>query len=175
MIGFSGELKGNFLATGVGSLPHPEASDAVKIVFDALSCHIPFWPQLPQRSFCENMYVQFLEKFPGVRINEHDRTVSIDTQDQSYADLLEECFNKCQSGDTEYFSISRAYAEGLYLFSQRLRGLKWQGWAKAQIIGPFSLGLSLLDENKKPILYNAELAELLPLFLSLSLSLAVMM
>lgn len=170
MNGFLGELKNNFLATGVGSLPSQDPRSAVNLVFDALSYHIPFWPQLPRMSFYENMYVQFSEKLPGVVVDEVEKTISVMTQGQAYTDALEECFNKCQAGDVDHFAISRPYAQGLYVMSQRLMGLNWQGWVKAQVIGPFSLGLSLMDEKKNPILYNAELAELLPLFLALKAS-----
>lgn len=158
------------MATGVGSLPHTEAKAAVNLVFDTLSFHIPFWPQLPRRSFHENMYVQFCEKFPGICVDEKERTIFVNTQSPQYLAQMEEVFNKCQAVDVDYFAINRSAAEGLDLFSKRLMGLNWQGWVKAQIIGPLSLGLSLLDENKNPILYNAELGQLLPLFLSLKVS-----
>lgn len=170
MNGFLTEIKNNFLATGVGSLPFQEPRSAVNFVFDTFSYHVPFWPQLPKRSFYENMYVQFCENLPGLMTDETRKTVMVDTQQESYVGALEECFNKCQAADVDYFAISPSHAQGLHLFVQRLTGLNWQGWVKAQVIGPLSLGLSLLDEKKKPILYNAELAELLPLFLSLKAS-----
>lgn len=161
------EFKGNFLATGVGSLPHADARQALDLVFDCFGFHVPFWPQLPRRSFLENMYVQFGGAFPGLKIDEASKSVWVDTQDASYLAQLEECFNKTQAADVDHFAINRSCAEGLHLFASRLKGMSWQGWAKAQVIGPLSLGLTLLDENKSPILYNAELSELLPVFLSL--------
>lgn len=170
MSGYLGELKKSFLATGVGSLPQEDSLSAVDFVFDALSYQIPFWPQLPQKSFLENMYVQFSEKFPGLVVDEAQKTVSVNTDGQPYMDALEECFNRIQADDVDYFSLSVSHAQSFHLFTQRLMALRWQGWVKAQIIGPFSLGLSLLDQNKKPILYNPELTELLPLFLSLKTS-----
>lgn len=170
MDGFLDDVRNNFLATGVGSMPHGEAKDAVNAVFDAFSYHIPFWPQLPRRSFYENMYVQFSEKFPGVEIDLANKSIRVNTQHAAYMSDLEDCFNKCQAADIDYFAISRAYAEGLYLMTQRLMGSVWKGWVKTQVIGPISLGLSLLDEEKNPILYNAELSDLLPLFLSMKAS-----
>ncbi len=160
------DIKNNFLATGVGSLPFDRSHEALDFVFDAFSYHIPFWPQLPQRSFYENMYVQFCEQVPGIRIDETKKTIAVDTQGPEYTQELEECFNKCQAVDIDHFAISRKAAEPLYLLTQRMMGSNWQGWVKAQIIGPLSLSLSLLDEKKNPVLYNAELDELLPLILS---------
>ncbi len=170
MSGFLSEIKDNFLATGVGSLPFKDALSAVDFVFDAFTYHIPFWPQLPQRSFYENMYAQFSENLPGIWIDEAQKRIGVDTQGDGFVLKLEECFNKCQAGDVDYFAISQPYAESLYLFSHRLMGMNWQGWVKAQVIGPLSLGLSLLDEKKNPVLYHAELSELLSLFLALKAS-----
>ncbi|MBI5874067.1 MAG: hypothetical protein HZB36_08055 [Candidatus Omnitrophica bacterium] len=161
------DIKNNFLATGVGSLPHSDARASVDLVFKVFDSHIPFWPQLPRRSFCENMYAQFCERLPGFKVDENSKSVWVDTKSPSYIDELEDCFNKIQAFDVDYFGISRGFAEGLYIFSQRLKGMNREGWAKAQVIGPLSLGLSLTDENKKPIIFNAELSELLPHFLAL--------
>jgi hypothetical protein len=53
-----------------GSLPHTDPKDACQTVLETVD--IPTWPQLPRRSFLENMYVQFSERFPGVVIaDEH--------------------------------------------------------------------------------------------------------
>lgn len=40
--------------TGIGSLPHRDAEEAVRFVAEQ-SPAIPFWPQLPQRSDDEMM------------------------------------------------------------------------------------------------------------------------
>jgi hypothetical protein len=160
------ELKNKFLATGVGSLPHLDARDAIDFVFRVLSHHLPFWPQLPRRSFYENMYVQFSEKLPGLCIDESAKTIGINTQSRTYLAEMEACFHKIEAKEADYFAISRSYAEGLYLLTERLKDNSF-GFVKAQLIGPLSLGLSLLDENKNPILYNPEFEELLPAFLSL--------
>ncbi|MFH0877894.1 MAG: hypothetical protein V1863_06715 [Candidatus Omnitrophota bacterium] len=166
MSAVSVDLKSHFLATAVGSLPQDDPRQAVDFVFDVFASHVPFWPQLPRRSFLEQMVVQYSEKLPGLVLDVSGKRISIDTQTDAYTQELEETFNKCQAQDTAYFGVSRSHAEGLYFFAQRLKALSWKGWAKAQVIGPLSLGLSLLDEKKNPILYNPELRELLPLFLA---------
>ncbi len=48
--------------TGVGSLPHMDAAEAVGFVA-AHSPSVPFWPQLPQRAADENMLNQVLMPF----------------------------------------------------------------------------------------------------------------
>jgi len=124
MNNFSNDIEGKILVTGVGSLPYGQTQDAVDFVCKALAHHVPFWPQLPRRSFYENMYVQFCEKFPGIIIDESAKTVSINTARSSYISELEECFNKTQSLENiDYFAISRLYAEGLYSLKEKLKVL----------------------------------------------------
>ncbi len=58
------ELPATFPATGVGSLPHRDPAKAVKAVL-ANFREIPYWPQLPRRTFLESMYVQFAAGLPA--------------------------------------------------------------------------------------------------------------
>ncbi|MCM8766341.1 MAG: hypothetical protein NC920_05860, partial [Candidatus Omnitrophica bacterium] len=58
-----------FQATGIGSLGHIHSPEATSLVLNLFK-EIPFWVQLPQRSFRENMYVQFSEGIPGIVIKE---------------------------------------------------------------------------------------------------------
>lgn len=160
-------LKKDYLATGVGSLPHTDPKKAVDLVLEAFEDQMPFWPQLPRRSFCENMYVQFTEKLPGIRVDENKRSVWVESSGDEYVGQFEECFKRMQSSDIDYFAVSRPYAESLYMLCDRLSDSTWGGWVKGQLIGPVSLGLTLLDEKKNPVIYNTELSEILPDFLAL--------
>ena len=55
----------NCLPTMIGSMPHTDPAEACAVVSRYLK-DIPAWPQLPQRSFKENMYAQYSEGFPGI-------------------------------------------------------------------------------------------------------------
>lgn len=160
-------LRNQILATGVGSLPQADSQEAVREVVDIFGGHIPFWPQLPRRSFYENMYVQFTERFPGICLDEAGKSVRVDTRRDDYLTQLEECFHHIQASDVDYFGLSRPYAESLFILCDRLKNSGRQEWIKAQIIGPLSLGLTILDEAKNPILYHPDLFEILAAFLSL--------
>ncbi len=160
-------LADKILATGVGSMPHADAAGAEALVWEMLVDHAPFWAQLPRRDFLENMYVQYGEQLPGLRVDARQKTVWVDTDAPSYLDDFEACFTKIQERQVDAFAISRGAALGLYLLAARLQEQSWQGWVKVQVIGPVSLGLTLLDRKKTPILHNAELAELLPAYLAL--------
>ena len=52
------------LPTIIGSMPHTDPVKACALIARFLR-DIPAWPQLPRRSFLENMYVQYSEGFPG--------------------------------------------------------------------------------------------------------------
>ncbi len=160
-------LAEKILATGVGSMPHADAAVAEALVWEKLADHAPFWAQLPRRRFLENMYVQYGEQLPGLRVDPEKKSVWVDTEAPSYLQDLESCFMKIQKKRVDAFAISRDAGLGLYLLAGRLEEQAWQGWVKAQVIGPVSLGLTLLDQKKTPILHNAELAGVLPAYLAL--------
>ena len=50
-LGFDGACK----ATAIGIMPHKDVNKALELSF---SLDIPFWPQLPNVSYFEDMYVQ---------------------------------------------------------------------------------------------------------------------
>jgi hypothetical protein len=52
--------------TAMDIMPHTDVEKALHL---ALSLDIPFWPQLPNTSFYEDMYVQASEGFPGIVID----------------------------------------------------------------------------------------------------------
>jgi hypothetical protein len=54
------EFKDPFIATGIGSFPHQDEKEVFRLVFEDFS-EIPFWPQLPKRSFLEGMVVQYAQ------------------------------------------------------------------------------------------------------------------
>ncbi len=58
------DLPGLFPPTGVGSLPHEDPERAVRAVLSGCPA-IPYWPQLPRRTFLENMYIQFGAGLPA--------------------------------------------------------------------------------------------------------------
>lgn len=140
------------LATGVGSMPHIKAADACRFVAETLTV-APFWPQLPQRSFKENMYAQYSEGFPGFRIDEEEKKMWVETTRMMVE--LESFYEKVMTDDLEAFVISPEYAEGLYAMPEVLK-VRSESLPiyKGQVTGPVSMGLTVTDENKRAIIYN---------------------
>jgi methionine synthase II (cobalamin-independent) len=135
-----------------GSLPHTNAEAACRLALSTLD--IPTWPQLPRRSFLENMYVQFSERFPGVVVkNERiyiDRERDLDPE-------LERLYIAYLMNDLEYAAISSEYAAGLYCFLDMDED--HPPIVKGQVAGPVSWGLMVADQNRKPVLYDDIRAE----------------
>lgn len=158
-------MRFNFQATGVGSLPFTDPKTGCRAVFDNFPA-IPFWPQLPRRSFLENMYVQFSERLPGLVIDEKNKTVHIDTS--RVASDIEKVYQKYIDGDYDFFAVSEDHASGLYEFLDQLKGAsKGVEFVKGQITGPISYALLLMDQNKRSVIYDKDLFEVLAKTLSM--------
>jgi methionine synthase II (cobalamin-independent) len=154
-------LKKKFCATAIGSVPHCDAKQICeKILTDYKE--IPFWPQMPKRSFFENMYVQYMEGFPCAVIDGDNNKVWVDTSKDLMAGI-EKTYQKILDEDQEYFAITEKYAAGFHEFLAQAKKADLGGtrYLKGQVTGPISFGLSVTDEKKQSILYNSELAEVL--------------
>jgi len=145
------------LPTSLGSLPLKDEVVACNVVLENLK-EIPAWPQLPQRSFKENMYVQFAYNLPGVKIDAIGRKVYLDTSENN---ALEEFYSKLIGGNLEDFAYERDYFAGFYEMLSRKEELKEAKAIKGQITGPISMGLQLVDQEKRSIIYNKEYYDLL--------------
>lgn len=158
-------MRFDFEATGIGSVPFKDPKSSCRIIFDNFKT-IPFWPQLPKRSFLENMYAQYSERLPGLVLDEKNMTIHIDTS--RVAHDIEETYARYLDGGLEYFKISEDYAEGFYEFLEFLKeGDKKIKFVKGQVTGPISFGLFLTDQNKRAVIYDRDLFEILTKVLSM--------
>ena len=139
------------LPTGIGSLPHTSAKEACDLILNNLR-EIPFWPQLSNLSFTENMYAQFSYLMPNAVIDERDKRVYIDTS--STPSDLEDLLGEILSENVDHFAYEEKYFHGLFEIIENKERLKDIKVFKGQITGPISLGFQVTDENRKPIFYN---------------------
>jgi len=141
------------LPTAIGSMPHTDPSEACSQVIHYLK-EIPAWPQLPKRSFLEQMCVQFSHGFPGVRIEDEriyvDRSLDLD-------ESLEQLHTAYLENDIDRYPVSSDYAAGLHAFLA-LTTLAPLG-VKGQITGPFTWGLAVTDDSGQPILSDDTLTD----------------
>lgn len=141
------------LPTMIGSMPHIDPQRACSIIAKYLP-EIPAWPQLPRRSFLENMYAQYSEGFPGITIeNERiyvDRTRDLDAP-------LHGLYTAYLNDDVEGYAIDGEYAAGLYSFLDMELGSVRA--VKGQVTGPVTWGLAVTDQDRRPVLYDETLAD----------------
>ena len=142
----------SFNTTGIGSLPHTDPVEACNIILDSVD--IPFWPQLPHRSFLELMAPQYSEGFPFVRIEGENMRV-----EQAEAAALSAFYEAI--ADKAGFPVSKEYAAGLYAFIDILerKNLHFDV-IKGHITGPLTFTLSLTDNQKRPVYFDEEMREL---------------
>ncbi len=157
------EFKAELHSLAAGSMPHTDPAAACQLVLDVLD--IPTWPQLPRRSFLENMYVQFSERFPGIVVN-HER-IYVD-RERDLDPTLEQLYVAYLMDNLDYAAISEDYAAGLHHFLNL--DLDQPAVVKGQITGPVSWGLMVTDENRRPVLYDEVLAEAIATHLRLKAS-----
>jgi len=114
----------------------------------ALSLDVPFWPQLPNFSYYEDMYVQAAEHFPGIILDVGKRTLrfSIDR----FAEEFEEALARFD--DPDYFDISETYSAVYQRFLSL--DLADRPAIRGQLEGPVSFGFNILDQDERPILFD---------------------
>jgi methionine synthase II (cobalamin-independent) len=142
----------------LGSIPHTDPQAACELVLENFP-HIPAWPQLPKRAFRENMYVQFSEGFPGVVLEDEriyvDRAKDLDPG-------LERLYLAYLENDLSHGALGADYAAGLAAFPQVLSASNLQpAVVKGQVTGPISWGLTVVDQDRRPVLYDDVLADAL--------------
>jgi len=148
-------LEPRLLPMSVGSVPHRHPATACDLVLRTFP-QIPTWPQLPKRTFLENMYVQYSERFPGVVLEMENERIYVD-REQELDEPLEALYVAYLKNELEYGAISKEYAAGLHeMLGRPLPGLTA---VKGQVTGPVSWGLMVVDQNRRPILYEEILAD----------------
>jgi hypothetical protein len=146
------DFKAELRSVAVGSVPYTDSTAACQLALNKLD--IPTWPQLPRRTFLENMYVQFSQRFPGLVVNRE--RIYVD-REQDLDPALEELYIAYLMNDLDHAVITPEYAAGLHAFlALDLDGISV---VKGQVTGPISWGLGVADHNRKPVLYNDVLAE----------------
>jgi hypothetical protein len=136
----------------MGIMPHTDIERALEV---ALSLDIPFWPQLPRVSYFEDMYVQALENFPGARIDVDNQRILFNLS--LFYEELPSYFEKAD--DPQTFRLTKEFSLVYHRFLER--DLSHYPAIRGQMISPISLGLKIVDENQKSIIYHDEVREVL--------------
>jgi len=155
-----------WLGTTVGSVPHQDPQTACDAIVGRFP-EFPTWPQLPRRSFLENMYVQFSERFPGTVLDTKNERIFVDRR-SSLDEPLEQLYSAYLGADPAYGAVGLEYAAGLPVFLDAVSDLDQMPFlVKGQVTGPVSWGLSVVDQDRRPVLYDDILADALGRYLRL--------
>lgn len=155
------------LAPGaIGSLPHDNAKEAVDFIFETFDT-IPFWPQLSNVSAKEDMIIQLNEGIPGLKFDEEANKLCFDTEDEEFFLQLEEFFEDFEKITVEKdfdllekYAISHEFSSSFDPFVNKLKETK-PAYAKGQVTGPFSWGVSICDNEKKAAFYDETLRDII--------------
>ncbi len=168
-----GSFELNGLPTAIGSMPQVDPQEACSVVFASLP-EIPVWPQLPKRSFAENMYSQFRPSFLRRFLKEANGSLHVDldlSQDVTrvLSEDLELLYGDDLGGRLQTHALEQDRREGFDAFLARLRkGADKPLAVKGQVTGPISWGLQVTDRNRRPLLYNDAVADALARHLKLA-------
>jgi len=146
------QLQPNCHTTAMGIMPHTDVGQALKLT---LGMDIPFWPQLPNISFYEDMYVQTSQNFPGIVIDLSGEKISFNTA--KFERELGHYSRKMAEPET--FALSREYSAVYHRFLAE--DLQDYPAIRGQVTGPVSFGFRVTDEESKPIIYNDGVRSLL--------------
>lgn len=138
-------IPGNLLTTAMAVMPHTDVDRAMKT---ALGLDIPFWPQLPNLSYHEDMYVQAAEHFPGILLDLERRTLRFSTE--KFTEELEGILARMD--DPATFDISKRFSVVYHRFLAL--DLRDRPAIRGQLEGPVSFGFNVLDQDERPILFN---------------------
>ncbi len=155
-------LQAGCKTTAMGIMPHTNVDRALSLT---LSLDVPFWPQLPNISFYEDMYIQTSQNFPGIVVNPESKKISFNN-----ARFEEELSDYSQRmAKSETFALSQSYSAAYHRFLAE--DLQEYPAIRGQITGPVSFGFRVTDENSRPIIYNEGVRALLFDFIQRKVSL----
>ena len=103
------------LPTIIGSVPHQDPVRACELVAHYLR-DIPAWPQLPKRTFLENMYAQYSKGFPGLAIKGDKILVN---RKQDLTKQLEQFYTDYLANDFSRYALAPNMQQDSRLFPKR--------------------------------------------------------
>jgi hypothetical protein len=145
-------------ATGIGSVPFTDPQETVALVLETLP-QIPYWPQLVQLGYLEDMTAQAARGLPALKLDEANRMVQLDP-DIPRDEALAQFYEAILSGELAPFAFEPKDAQGFFALIEAMRTQGSRATAlKGQISGPVTFAGVVKDGEGKPILYDRELTQ----------------
>lgn len=136
-----------------GGLPHDNAQAALELIFAATPA-LPAWPTPPQRSGRDPAVVQAATGFPGLQVEAERIAV-----DRAVAEQGLDRLGLAYLRDERHFGALAA--EQMTSLTDLLRHTEQHRpqALKAELLGPISLSLMLVDSHEQPLAYEPALRE----------------
>ena len=149
----------------IGSVPNIDPKDIIPVMLDTTP-ECPTWPQLPKRFWKEDMFTQFSAQLPGLIVDECNKNIHVDRQQDNYPELLVEFYEKALQaidvGCYSDFSIDKEVAAGLEPAVKFLSSNNQPPpFIKIHVTGPISFGIALKDEKQNPLLFDDDYRDIL--------------
>ena len=169
MVEIQGEsFKPHFLTTGVGSLPHTNLEEALAWIWKCVP-RAPHWPQLPRLGVESSFIVQYLNVLMETGVIADVKTPKFQVEAVDWAERMTvfyTLFFEAIEGDEqalEHFGFSSQGGEGFEIFCRDLEsnGTREAVLLKGQLSGPLTLGMQIMDIDKRSSYYNDSLRDML--------------
>ncbi len=154
-------------ATGIGSVPFLDLQEAVSLILENLP-DIPYWPQMAQKGFQEDMVSQGVGGLPLVIRDVEQRLVRVaDALDRDAA--MVEFYEAALQEDLDKFSLAPEEAAGFFGLMAALAPLPTEkpAFVKGQVVGPVTFATIVKGLDGKAILFDPELVQAVTLGLAL--------
>ena len=135
----------------LGSLPFRNAAQALELS-RRYAGQLLAWPQLPQRSFREQSFVQSAIGFPGLVIDPTHSRIYVD-RERAERDMDRLALAYLQDRST-YAALASDDASGLEELRRQRDSVRGARALKGQLLGPISLAAQLTDEHDQPLIYD---------------------
>jgi hypothetical protein len=149
------------LPTGVGALPNLDPAEACEDVL-AIFPEFPYVPTLPERGQRESIVFNDSEQLPG-RLIRDDRLLYDSTTDNTAA--MEQIYLDYVEGNYAPYGLHKEYASGF--IEMMTRDISPAMVLKCQVTGPVTFGMQVVDAGKRPMYYDAQLADMLSKMIAL--------
>lgn len=146
-------------ATGIGSVPFADEQEAVRLILEHLT-DLPFWPQMAQKGFAEDMVSQGVGGLPLIIRDPEQRVIRVaDGVDRDAA--LVQFYEAALTEDLDVFALAPEEAAGFFGLLAALANLPAEApaFVKGQVVGPVTFATVVKGLDGKAILFDPELIQ----------------
>jgi hypothetical protein len=148
-------------ATGVGALPHTDPRQACNEIL-SLFPEIPYVPTFPNRGLLETIVLNDSPRLPGGVVQEGKLRID---PSRNLATEMEQIYLDFMDQNTAPYALTPEYYSGFPEMSGR--DLSGSLFLKAQVTGPVTFGMQVVDQDRRPIYYDDQFADVLAKMIAL--------